>query len=881
MSGTLSGQDPTRVICAEGGLTEREAAERLRRDGPNRIPPLPPPSLAAQAGKQLFHFFAGMLWVAAGLALLGRMPELAVAIVAVILFNAAFTFRQEQRAERAAARLRELMPQRAMAWRDGPQRQVEAAELVAGDRVLLRTGDRVPADIRLAEAENLAVDVSMLAGESVPARPGAGEEVFAGTFISDGEAIGQVFAVGRATRLAALTETTRRTPRPPTPLAQELDHVVRLIAAVALAVGAAFFAAGMALALPLTQGFLFAIGVTVALVPEGLLPEVTVSLALGAERMARRRALVRRLESVETLGSTTFICTDKTGTLTRNEMSVVELWTPRGRARIAGQGYAPWGAVEREGRLSEAELGEVGAMFRHCSNGRVVESGGGWRAQGDPLEAALDAFAHRVGAGSAGEVEQTRARFPFDPRRRRMSVVWDGSVLVKGAPEAVLARCRPGDGAAPEAQAMAERGLRVMALARRRLEGGPAPRSPEEAERDLELVALAGIEDRPRPEAAAAIAACRRAGIRLAMITGDHPATARAIAREVGLFGARERVVEGKDLPSDETRLGELADHDGIVLSRIAPDDKLRIANALRRRGHVVAMTGDGANDAPALRASAIGVAMGQTGTDAAREAADLVLLDDNFATIVAAVAEGRGTFSNIRRFLTYVLTINIAELAPFLAWAITRGHFPLALGVLQVLAVDFGTGIMPALALGAEPLSGAELSHPPRQLRLIDARLLWRAFGVLGPVEAAMELLAYAVTLRSLGWHYGGTPPDAAAQLAGSGAAFLAILAGQMATAFSCRSATAPPWRTLRTLGRNPALLWAAAASSALTLALLYTPPLAALLGQRPPHGAGLWVALAGFPVMLIADAIYKASEWTGRGGAATRPVAPAANPL
>ncbi|HZT72784.1 MAG TPA: cation transporting ATPase C-terminal domain-containing protein [Terriglobales bacterium] len=236
-------------------------------------------------------------------------------------------------------------------------------------------------------------------------------------------------------------------------------------------------------------------------------------------------------------------------------------------------------------------------------------------------------------------------------------------------------------------------------------------------------------------------------------------------------------------------------------------------------------------------------------------------------------MAEGRGTFSNIRRFLTYALTINIAELAPFLAWATTRGHFPLALGVLQVLAVDLSTGIMPALALGAEPLSGAELSHPPRQLRLIDARLLWRAFGVLGPVEAAMQLLAYAVTLRSLGWHYGGSPPDAAAQLAGSGAAFLAILAGQMATAFSCRSATEPPWRTLRTMGRNRALLWAAAASSALTLAQL--------LGQRPPHGAGLWVALAAFPVMLIADAIYKVSEWTGRGGAATRPVAPGANPL
>jgi magnesium-transporting ATPase (P-type) len=850
------------------GLTQAEAAARLTAEGPNELPaPRRVPAWRRLAA-EMFHFFALLFWVAGGLAFIAGMPQLGIAVFVVVVLNGAFAFVQEERAEHAAERLRDLLPRHVTVMRDGSQVEVPATDVVTGDTVLLREGDRVSADLRLDVVHALALDTSTLTGESVPARPGAGGIAHAGCFVVEGEATATVVATGARTRLAGIARLTQAQERAPSPLHLELVRVSRVIAAVAIAVGTGFFGLAVLVGMPPSDGFLFAVGVTVALVPEGLLPTVTLSLAIGAQRMARRNALVRRLEAVETLGSTTFICTDKTGTLTRNEMAVVEVWMPGGRAVIGGIGYEPVADVPCDPPEALDALREVARAALRCSSGRIAEDDGRWVARGDPMEAALDALARRVGVDEATDIREApeAARFPFDARRRRMSVVVGDRLVVKGAPDAVFPRCTVPAGATEALQALARRGLRVLAVAIRDVGSEPLPASADDAERNLALVGLVALEDPPRHGAGAAIAACRRAGIGVAMVTGDHPETARAIAREVGLLdGHDELVVVGRQLPADDEVLGALLDRDGAVVARVSPEDKLRIARALRRRGHVVAMTGDGVNDAPALSEAAIGVAMGRSGTDVAREAADLVLLDDDFATIVAAVEQGRSTFSNIRRFLTYHLTDNVAELTPFVAWALSGGRFPLALGVLQILALDIGTDVLPSLALGAEPPAPGALDRPPIRHHLLDRRLFARVFGVLGPVEAAVELAAFLAVLVASGWQPGDAFPSGATLLAASGAAFTAVVLGQVANAFACRSTVKPPWAIGWTTNRL--LIGAVVVELAMLAGFLYVTPIAELLDQAPPSLVGFAVALLAIPAVLAADAIHKAARASRQG--------------
>ena len=837
------------------GLTTPEAAARLRRDGPNVLPTPRPPSPLLLLARQMTHFFALLLWVAAGLAYLGGLPQLAVAIVIVVLVNGVFAFVQEYRADRAGRRLRELLPARVIVRRDGRRTVVDAADLVAGDIVLLEAGDRVSADLDLLDVHSLALDESMLTGESVPVRPEPGGRACAGTFVVEGEAEATVAATGARTRLADIAALTRQAHRRPSPLTLQLRRVVMSVAAIAVTVGVAFFGIAIALGMPPDNGFLLAVGVTVALVPEGLLPTVTLSLARAAQRMAGRHALVRKLESVETLGSTTFICTDKTGTLTRNEMTVVQVWTPAGDAKVSGTGYSPAGTVTAS-PAAVPQLRRLAVAAVRSSTGRIIERPDGWHPVGDPMEAALSTFAMRAGV-RLDELSSSQVvrRFPFDPRRRRASVVADGMLQVKGAPDAVLPRCRPVPGADAPLVAMTEGGLRVLAVACR--DADELPADSDQAERDLTLLGLVGLEDPPRDDVTDAIAACQRAGIRLAMVTGDHPATARAVAAEVGLAGPEPLVATGADLPADEDDLGRLLDRDGVILARVTPEDKLRIARALQKRGHVVAMTGDGVNDGPALQQADIGVAMGASGTDVAREAADLVLLDDHFATIVAAVELGRATFTNIRRFLTYHLTDNVAELVPFVAWAITGGKLPLALGVLQILALDIGTDLLPALALGAEPPNPRTLVGRMRAGGLISRSLLGRVFGVLGPAEAVVEMSAFIAVLLAGGWTWGQTPSTALLATA-SGTAFSTVVLGQLATAFACRSES-------RWVGRldwrgNPLLLGAVAVEVAVLFLFIGMPPIARLLGGSFPPALGWLVAVLVIPAVFFADALHKA---------------------
>ena len=845
------------------GLSLAEARSRFDTYGPNILPGKRRIPIWRQLLAQLVHFFAVMLWIAGFLAILAGMPQLGFAVFVVILLNGLFAFIQEHRAEHTSERLRDLLPRRATVLRDGVPVEVNASELVPDDVLVIKAGDRISADLRVLNVYGLSIDTSTLTGESVPVSPQQGDMLYAGTFVVEGEGIAIVTATGSQTRLAQIAHVSRMGQRPKSPLAIELNRVVRIIAFLSLGVGLLFLATAVLVGIRLTDGFLFALGVTVALVPEGLLPTVTLSLAIGAQRMAARHALVRRLESVETLGSTTFICTDKTGTLTLNQMSVIEAWTPVGSARIDGVGYQPTATLHTEASALPA-LRELALAAVRCSSGRAIVHQGRWIAQGNPLEAAIDVFARRmnIDLAAAEQANPITARFPFDLRRRRMSVVAAGKLIVKGAPESLLPRCHVLGDAEKAVKRMADRGLRVLAVATRSANSISGSEAANEVERDLQLLGVLGIEDPPRPEAAQAIAACRRAKIRVAMVTGDHPGTARAIANEVGLSQEGVPVLEGGNLPRDEELLGALLDRDGIVISRVGPEDKLRIARALRKRGHVVAMTGDGVNDAPALQEADIGIAMGLSGTDVAREASDLVLLDDNFATVVAAVEQGRTTFANARRFLTYHLTANLAELTPFVLWALSGGRLPLALGVLQILSFDVGSDILPALAIGTERPSKRVLAQPPQGRHLLDRAVLFRAFGVLGPAESILEIAAFLTVFIAFGWRPGSSFPKGPSLLAASGAAFLTLGVGQMANAFACRSTSVWPgtlgWRT------NRFLLVAIAVELSMLFAFLYVSPVASLLGHAPPSRAGLAVALLAFPAVLLADALHK--RWKAR---------------
>ncbi|KRF30314.1 cation-translocating P-type ATPase [Nocardioides sp. Soil805] len=842
------------------GLSSREAALRRDRDGPNTVPPPRRTPAWRLLVAQLTHFFAGMLWIASLMALLSGTTSLAVAIAVIVLLNGVFAFLQEHKADRAAAELTAMMPAAARVRRDGQVRSVAVADLVVGDLVLVEAGDRIAADLQVEEAHELTVDESMMTGESVPLERAAGSAVFAGTFAVQGDATGTVTAIGAATRLAGIAALTNEAERPTSPLAVQLHRLVLVVAGIAVTVGLLLAGVSVSLGTGVGAALLLGVGVMVALVPEGLLPTVTLSLARGAQRMAAQDALVRRLDAVETLGATTFICTDKTGTLTRNEMAVVEGWTPAGLFIVSGTGYRPDRRVTATPAV-HALLREAATGFLACVTGGAVLRDEEWVADGDPMDAALDAFGRALGSAPEDRVAPS-VRLPFTSVAMSSAAVVDGTAYVMGAPEVLLRR---GEGTTPDRHEwtvladLSARGRRVVAVARAHADPGSSEESLAAAcTGGLELLALVGIEDPPRAEVADAVALCRTAGVRVAMITGDSAATAAAIAAEVGLLAPGGTVIEGADLPAADRDVADLLDRpEGAVVARVSPADKLRIARALRTHGHVVAMTGDGVNDAAALREADVGVAMGRSGSDVARAAADLVLLDDSFATIPQAIQLGRGTFANIRRFLTFHLTDNVAELVPFVAWALTGSNIPLAIGVLQVLALDIGTDMLPALALGAEPANERTMDGPRRTTQVVDGPLLRRALLVLGPVEALLSMGAFLAVLTRGGWSYGEDAPDVLLATA-SGSAFAVIAVAQVANAFVCRSETRPAW--LVDPRRNPFVLAAVAVELVLLVLFLAVPWLTEQLGGSWPSPLG-WAACAVAVVVLpVVDAVHKA---------------------
>ena len=745
----------TDLSATTAGLTTAEAMQRLASHGPNRLP-------EAQARGPLFRllrqFNNVLIYVLIAAAIVTGALQHWVdtgVILAVVLANATIGFLQEGKAEAALAAIRTLLAPRAAVLRDGRRQSVEGAAIVPGDIVLLEAGDKVPADLRVLEARGLAAQEAILTGESVPVEKGTGpvaaqaplgdrqSMLWSGTLITQGTARGLVVATGPDTEIGRIGGLLAGVEQLTTPLVAQMDHFARWLSFLILLASALLLTWGYFVGhMPFADLFMTVVAIAVSAIPEGLPAVMTITLAIGVQAMANRNAIVRRLPAIEAIGSVSVICTDKTGTLTRNEMVVAAAETPEGSFVIDGEGYAPLGRITPAG-----DLGRLARAAALCNDAALVDKGGLWSVEGDPMEGALLAFAGKVAPGiSAPRLDA----IPFDSRHRFMAVLSDlpqGRItLVKGAPERVLRMCQNID--LPHwharAEAMARRGLRVLALAERA--ETDAKIIGEALEGSLTFLGLVGLIDPPRPEAIAAVAECRAAGIRVKMITGDHAGTAAAIAAQIGLQNP-DRVLTGADLDKlDEAQLAlEVASVD--VFARTSPEDKLRLVTALQANGLSVAMTGDGVNDAPALKRADAGIAMGLKGSEAAKEAADLVLADDNFATIAAAVREGRTVYDNLKKVISWTLPTNAGE-SLVIVIALMAG-MALPLTAVQILWVNLITGITLGLALAFEPTEAGTMARPPRRrdAPILSGALVWHVVLVaLLFVAAVFGVFSYAI---------------------------------------------------------------------------------------------------------------------------------------
>lgn len=886
----------------DAGLSPAEAERRLAGYGPNELKEAPRPGLWQLVLEQFNNFIVLLLIGAAVVsALLGEQIE-AGAIAAIVLLNAVLGVLQERRAEEALAALKRLAAPEALVIRGGHRQATPARKLVPGDVVLLESGNYVPADLRLIESVNLRVEEAPLTGESLGVDKDAsltlsegaqiGDRVnmaYMGTLVSYGRGKGLVVATGMGTQIGAIATMLQSVETEQTPLQRRLDQLGKLLVWAALAICGLVFLFGWLRGVPALEMFLVAVSLAVAAVPEGLAAVVTITLALGMREMIQRHALIRRLSSVETLGSTTVICSDKTGTLTQNQMAVTELWVDGVTLEVTGGSQAGDGEFQIEGRavhLSEYPAVTTALWVAALDNDAVFEpgprgDGGGFRIVGAPTEVALVVAAAKAGARRA-ELERAYPRFheiPFDSSRKRMTTLhkvqdprpedpspfydlsqkeWE-VVATKGAPDVVLELCTRYQSMGDRVQqldeasrqrilaandAMAESALRVLAVAYRVEPNVASERHPESIEQGLIFVGLFGMIDPPRQEAPAAIQTARRAGIRTVMITGDYPNTARAIARQVGLMQAGHTVTTGADLDGmdDEALARESERID--VYARVSPEHKVRIVDALKARSEIVAMTGDGVNDAPALKRSDIGVAMGITGTDVAKETADMVLTDDNFASIVSAVEQGRVIYANIRKFVYYLLSCNMAEIMVIFL-AILAG-LPSPLTAIQLLWLNLVTDGAPALALGLEKGDPDTMLQPPRPP---DEAIINRSMrlGILLQTIAitGVTLGAYAIGLN--------THPALADTMA-----FVTLSTSELVRAFTARSERYPLLRI--GILSNRMMLLAVLSSLILILLVVYVPVLQPAFDTVPLAWAQ-WRLL--IPLLLVPAGVAELTKY------------------
>lgn len=746
---------------SRAGLTCVQADERLKRHGLNRIAEPRPPGAVRRFLLQFHNVLIYVLLAAAvGAAFMDHVKD-ALVILAVVVVNALAGFIQEGRAERALAGIRRMIDPNASVLRNGLRVTIPADQVAPGDVVILDAGDRIPADLRLFRTSNFRVDEAALTGEAVtveksvePNSPDAvlGDRTamaFCGALVAAGSAQGVVVATGAATELGRISDLVADVKRLPTPLVRQMGRFARqLTLGVAVLAAIAFPVAYWLRGYGVADSFMIVIGLAVATIPEGLPAVMTIALSIGVTRMAARRAVIRHMPAVETLGSVSVICSDKTGTLTRNEMTVTSVVLSSGVVEIGGVGYAPVGGITaREGHLGDAErsmLTQLAAAAALCNDAHIQQTRDGWSPHGDPMEAALIALAGKLDAEAAGPARTAHrlAEIPFDARHRYMATLHEAvegerQIFVKGAPERVLGMCaRQVRGSAQEPLEpdywtraigdLAREGHRVLALASKPAGAGACTLQASDVEHGLTLLAVVGIIDPPRAEARAAILECRRAGVAVKMITGDHAETAAAIARQLGL-SEDPRVVSGHDLAklNDDELVGVA--QDAVVFARMSPADKLRLVQALQRAGHVVAMTGDGVNDAPALKQADVGVAMGRKGTEAAKAAAQMVLIDDNFASIVAAVREGRTIYDNLKKVVAMVLPTNGGETGALLV-ALVFG-FTLPITPIQILWVNMVTGVALELTLAFERTEAGAMRRPPRPRSepLLTGQLWWQ----------------------------------------------------------------------------------------------------------------------------------------------------------
>ena len=874
-----------RLKTSEKGLPADQVARRLVEFGPNQLAVAAKKNYSLAYLGQYTNFFSILLQAAALLSFVAAHYDpgqdydvLGYAILGAVIINATFTFWQEYRADKAMEELLKLMPATVSLRREGKIVSATAQEIVPGDIMLLEEGDKVAADAILIETNSLYLNLSSLTGESAPVArdllPGetkrsldAKNMVFAGTTVLSGSGVAVASATGNATEFGKIASLTKNVRKAVTPMQREIIHLTRTFTVIALGMGCVFFALGLFSGKGFMLASIFALALIVANIPEGLLPTISLSLSLASQRMARRNALIKNLDSVETLGSATVICTDKTGTLTRNEMTLQHLWLAGGeQVSISGEGYREPGefSCARRNESTESRLAALLTAGRLNCRATIDAEG----LHGDPTELAIVAAAHKMGIAPP-EMKKIR-EFIFTSERKMMSSVYQEGektlLFAKGAVEALLPKCTAylaDDGseqpldevkrqeALARANDLEDQAFRVLMIGR----------NGKEEENGLTLLGLVAIMDLPRQGVAEAMATCKNAGIRAMMITGDNPRTAAAIASQIGM--EHDRVITGPELEGlSDDQLEEILASQTVLFARMASSQKLRIATALQNNGEVVAMTGDGVNDAPALKKADIGIAMGLSGTEVAKEAADMVLLDDNFASIVIAIEEGRTVYFNVKKFVTYVLASNVPEIVPYILQFFLK--IPLPLSVIQILFIDLGTDILPGVALGSERPEKNIMNRPPvgRNEKILDWEVFKRGYFFLGIIEATAAMTAFISFLLLHGWQYGTvTLADPLLHRQAMTMTLLGAVTCQMLNGLTMRS-----WEfSAFSLGlfSNRLMMAAMAVEVVWVWALLNVPPVQKVFNTAHVPLSDLWILLP-FPVLLFLS--HEGYKWLRR---------------
>lgn len=783
---------------ADDGLTSTEANNRLKKYGLNEIKKPQEESEWKSFLKNFISMMAILLWISGAIAILSGTLELGIAIWLVNIINGLFSFWQERAAKKATNALNNMLPSYVQVIRNGKKVQLDAKKLVPGDVFILQAGNTIPADARIISASSLQVDQSALNGESttesksVEYAPGEGNYaetnlVYSGTSVAAGTARAIAFATGMETEFGKIAQLTQKQRKVDSPLTKELNRLTKQLSMIAVSIGLLFLLAAIFwVKYPFAKAFVFALGMVVAFIPEGLLPTVTLSLAQGVKRMAKKHALVKELNSVETLGETTVICSDKTGTLTQNQMTIHYIWTPKNEYRVTGNGYVNNGQIELNKKQlwydenpDLQKLVEITALDNDTSVEQTKMKGAKPKILGTPTEAALVIMAEKGGFDRPKVIIKYPRLYelPFDSERKRMSTIhrWNDQqfiIFTKGSFSDVIKQCdqiqidgqiQPMTPSQQQAAAnhnaqYALKGLRSMAMAYRIVDKDSIDINKVTAttvEQHLIFVGLTTMSDPPRPEIYNAIKRCHEAKIKIIMVTGDSKLTAKSVAVQIGLTTNQARVISGDELEKMSKHELSVALKGEVIFARVAPEQKYKVVKTLQQNGEIVASTGDGVNDAPALKQADIGIAMGMTGTDVAKDAANIILTDDNFASIVAAIEEGRAVYSNIRKFLTYILTSNVPEAFPSILFLLSGGIIPLPMTVMQILTVDLGTDMLPALGLGGEAVDSDVMKQAPRNRKehLLNKTVIAKAFLWYGFISSMISISAYFLVNLKNGW--------------------------------------------------------------------------------------------------------------------------------